>query len=198
MNEGKQQLLGEWFAQHRERLRRLVALRLDSRLQGRIDPSDVIQEAYLEASVRYADYLRNPVMPPFLWLRFLTLQKLLMLHRHHLRAKMRDASRDVPLPEAEPPGVTPEGLAEQLLSLSTTPGQAAVRAEMNLRLQEALNRMDAADREILALRHFEELSNAEAAQVLGIGISAASKRYVRALKRLKDILHALPGWTGEV
>jgi RNA polymerase sigma-70 factor (ECF subfamily) len=198
MHQEEPQQLGEWCAQYRGRLCRLVAMRLDARLQGRIDPSDVVQEACLEASARYEEYRRSPVMPPFLWLRFLTVQKLALLHRHHLGTKMRNASRDVPLPAEESPRVTTAGLAQQLLSLSTTPGQAAIRAEMNRRLQEALEHLDPLDREILALRHFEELSNAEAAQVLGLSVSAGSKRYLRALKRLKDILAGLPGWTGDL
>ena len=198
MRQEEHQRLGEWCAQYRSRLRRLVALRLDARLHGRVDPSDVVQEACLEASARYEDYLRSSLIPPFLWLRFLTVQKLALLHRQHLGTKMRDASRDVPLPAEETPQVTSAGLAQQLLSLSTTPGQAAIRAEMSRRLQEALDRMDPCDREILALRHFEELSNAEAAQVLGLSVSAGSKRYLRALKRLKDILAGLPGWTGDL
>jgi RNA polymerase sigma-70 factor (ECF subfamily) len=185
--------LGEWFAQYRERLRRLVALRLDDKLQGRLDPSDVIQEAYLEASARYAEYVRAPVMPPYLWLRFLTVQKLAILRRHHLGTKIRDAGRDLPLPDEQMLEVSAAGLAEQFASLSTTPGQKAIRAEINRRLHAGLDKMSPADREILALRHFEELTNLETTQVLGISVAAGSKRYVRALKRLKEILAGLPG-----
>lgn len=188
---------GTLFAEYRERLRRVVALRMDPRLQGRIDASDVVQEAYLEASERYGDYLGDPRMPLFLWLRFLTVQRLLILHRHHLGAQARDARREVPLAAGSAPLVTPSGLAEQLLGRNTTPGQAAIRAERQAHLQAALDELEPLDREILALRHFEDLSNAEAAQVLGIQPPAASKRYVRALKRLREILADLPGGTGE-
>ncbi len=186
--EGDKERWGALLARHRERLRRMVALRLDHRLQGRIDPSDVIQEAFLTASARLAEYLRQPSMPFFLWLRFLTGQKLLELHRHHLGAQARDASREVSLYRGALPETTSAALAAQLLGHLTRPSEAAIRAEMKIRLQEALNSMEPLDREVLALRHFEQLSNAETARVLGLQESAASKRYLRALKRLKEIL----------
>jgi RNA polymerase sigma-70 factor (ECF subfamily) len=132
-------------------------------------------------------------MPFFLWLRFLTSQKLLELHRHHLGAQARDAGREVSLHRGSLPGTSSAALAAQLLGHLTQPSQAAIRAEMKIRLQDALNSMDPLDREVLALRHFEHLSNAETAQTLGIGESAASKRYVRALRRLKEILTSTPG-----
>jgi RNA polymerase sigma-70 factor (ECF subfamily) len=169
---------------------------MDRHLQGRIDPSDVIQEAYLEAWTRLPEYLSNPAMPFFLWLRFLTGQRLVTLHRHHLGRRMRDPGREVSLhggawggwPEA-----TSAALAAQLLGHDTRPSEAAMRVELKIRLQDALNSMEAVDREVLSLRHFEQLSRAETAQVLGIKESAVSKRYVRALERLKDILGAASG-----
>lgn len=190
--------LAKLFEQRRKQLRRMVALRLDHRLQGRIDPSDVIQEAYLEASVRLADYRKNPTMPLYLWLRFITAQKLLVLHRRHLGAKVRDAGREASLYRGALPEATSAALAARLVGRHTTPSQAAMRAELRLRVQDALNLMDPIDREILALRHFEQLSNAETAHVLEIDESAASKRFVRALKRLKEILASLPGGLAEL
>lgn len=195
--QGDQQALGDLFARHRDRLRSMVQLRLDRRLQGRIDPSDVIQETYLEASGRFADFLRDQPMPFFLWLRFLTAQKLLVLHRRHLGARARDAGREISLHRGALPQASSVSLAAQLLGRYTTPSQAAVRAELQLRMQEALNGMDPIDREVLALRHFEELGNSEAAQVLEISEAAASNRYVRALKRLKKILTSTPGFSEE-
>jgi RNA polymerase sigma-70 factor (ECF subfamily) len=191
--QGDHGALGEAFTRHRERLRRMVELRLDRRLQGRIDPSDVLQEAYLEVDRSLADYLRNPVLPFFLWLRFLTGRKLQALHRHHLGTQVRDAGREVSLHHGALPEANSVSLAAQLLGRYTSPSQAAVRAELQIRVQEALNSMDGLDREVLALRHFEELSNAETAQVLGIGEATASHRFVRALKRLKAILASIPG-----
>src|SRR5437773_9254660 len=195
--QGDHQGWGDLLARHRERLRRMVALRLDHRLQGRIDASDVIQETYLEAWSRLADYLRNPTMPFFLWLRFLAGQKLVTLHRHHLGVEMRDPGREVSLYHGSLPETSSAALAAQLLGHDTRPSEAAVRAELKIRLQEALNTMDPLDREVLALRHLEQLSLAETAQVLGITESGASRRHLRALKRLKDILSSLPGGLGE-
>jgi RNA polymerase sigma-70 factor (ECF subfamily) len=190
---GDGQVLGVLLARHRERLRRMVALRLDRRLQGRIDPSDVIQEAYLEASTRLADYLRDPTMPFFLWLRFLAGQKLVTLHRHHLGVQMRNAGQEVALCQGPLPQASSAALAAQLLGHDTHPSAAAIRAEMKIRMQDALDSMDRLDREVLALRHFEQLSRAEIATLLGISEAAAGKRYLRALERLKEILGNAPG-----
>lgn len=190
---GDGEVLGSLMARHQNRLRRMVALRLDRRLRGRIDPSDVIQEAYLEASARLAEYLRNPSMPFFLWLRFLTGQKLVTLHRHHLGVQMRNAGQQVALHHGSLPEASSAALAAQLLGHDTRPSEAAIRAEMKIRVREALDGMDELDREVLALRHFEQLSRAEIAQVLGVSESAAGKRYIRALERLKHILGRSPG-----
>ena len=194
--QGDQAAWGDLLVRSRGRLRRMVALRLDRRLQGRVDPSDIIQEAYIDASARLAEYARQPDMPFFLWLRFLTGQRLLRVHRQHLGAEMRDVAREVSLYRGALPAATSAALAAQLLGRDTRPSEAAVRAERSIRLQEALNSMDPLDREVLALRHFEQLSNGEAARVLGRQESAAAKRYVRALKRLRLILDARPGGLG--
>ena len=194
--QGDQAAWGALLVRSRDRLRRMVALRLDRRLQGRVDPSDIIQEAYIDASARLAEYARQPDMPFFLWLRFLTGQRLLRVHRQHLGAEMRDVAREVSLYRGALPAATSAALAAQLLGRDTRPSEAAVRAERSIRLQEALNSMDPLDREVLALRHFEQLSNGEAARVLGLQESAAAKRYVRALKRLRLILDARPGGLG--
>ena len=194
---GDQEAWGELLARHRDRLRRMVALRLDRRLQGRVDASDVIQDAMLEASRRLAEYRQNPTMPFFLWLRYITGQRLLEQHRRHLGAQGRDAGREISLYRGAMPETTTAALAAQLLGRHTSPSQAAQRAERKIRLQESLNSLDPLDREILALRHFEHLSNGEAAEVLGLDKSAASKRYARALIRLKDILASRPGGLGE-
>ena len=186
--------LGDVWERYRERLRRLVRLRLDRRLQGRVDPSDVLQEAFLDFQARARDYVQQPDMPFFLWLRFLTGQRLQLIHRHHLGIQMRDAGREVSLQRGAMPQATSVSLAAQLLGRFTSVTQAVQRAEMQLILQEAINAMDPLDREILALRHFEELSNEETAQVLGIKPSAASSRHVRALKRLRESLRTTPGF----
>ena len=181
------------MARHRDRLRRMVMLRLDQRLQGRVDPSDVLQEAFLEAVKHLEDYVRQPSMPFYLWLRSITGHKLLAVHRQHLGTHMRDAGREVSLYRGSLPETSSAALAAHLLGRDTRPSEAAIRAERKILLQAALNSMDAMDREVLALRHFEHLSLAEVAQVLDIKEKAAGKRYLRALQRLKDILRAIPG-----
>src|SRR6516164_9611090 len=171
----------------------MVELRLDRRLQARIDASDVIQEAYVDAVTRLDEYLSAASYPLFLWLRLIVGERLLKLHRHHLGTQMRDAALEISLYRSALPAASSAALAAQLLGKHTSPTQAAVRAERMLRLQEALNTLDPMDREVLSLRHFEQLTRAETAQVLGIAQAAAAKRYVRALKRLKDTLADLPG-----
>jgi RNA polymerase sigma-70 factor (ECF subfamily) len=188
------QVLGRIWDHYRERLRRVVRLRLDRRLQGRVDSDDVLQEAFVDFQSRAAEYAQKPDMPFFLWLRFLTGQRLQLIHRHHLGAQMRDAGREVSLHRGAMPQATSVSLAAQLLGRFTSVTQAVQRAEMQLILQEAINGLDPIDREILALRHFEELSNDETAQVLDIKPSAASNRHIRALKRLRDVLKSTPGF----
>ena len=190
---GDPRALAELFARYRGRLRRMVRLRLDRRLQGRVDPSDVLQEAQLEITRRAAEYAADPRVPPFLWLRLITGQRLTALHRRHLGARMRDAGQEIALHRGPIPQATSLSLAELLLGRLTSPTQAARRAEVRLLLQEALNGMDPLDREVLTLRHFEELSNAEVAQVLGLSKTAASNRYIRALERLREALAGIPG-----
>lgn len=190
---GDAEALNTIFARHRDRLCRMVQLRLDGRLQARLDASDVIQDAFVEITQRLEEYLQNPRAPFFLWLRLVVGERLGKLHRHHLGAQMRDAGREISLYREAMPAASSAALAAQLLGKFTSPTQAAVRAERMLRLQEALNSLDAIDREVLALRHFEQLSRRETAQVLGIEEAAAAKRYIRALKRLKDTLADMPG-----
>jgi RNA polymerase sigma-70 factor (ECF subfamily) len=190
---GDRGALNDIFARYRERLRRMIEIRMDWRLQARIDASDVIQDAFLDVAARLKDYLHDPKLPLFLWLRLVVGEQLTNLHRHHLGAQMRDARREVSLYQGALPEASSVALAAQLLGKHTSPTQAAVRAERMLRMQEAINRLDPIDREAIALRHFEQLTRAESAQVLGIEEAAAAKRYIRALKRLKATLATMPG-----
>jgi RNA polymerase sigma-70 factor (ECF subfamily) len=177
---------------HRARLRRMVALRLDRRLQGRLDPSDVIQEAFLDATAGLGEYAERAEMPFFLWLRWLTGIRLATLHRKHLGCQARDAAREVPLERGALPGASSAALAAHLLGRQSSASEVAMRLERKVLVQEAIDAMDPLDREVLVLRHFEELTNAEVAQTLSILEPAASKRYVRALRRLKEALSARP------
>lgn len=177
--------LGELLQRHRRRLLKMVQLRMDPRLRSRVDASDILQETYVEVGRRIEDYLERPRMPFFLWLRFIASQSIVAQYREHMGAQKRDLRRQVPtgLPSASTPA-----LVDLLMAEGTSPTQAAARDEIRARVAAALERLGEADREILVLRHFEELGNEEAALELGIEPPAASKRYVRALRRLKEVL----------
>ena len=183
----------ELLERYRDRLRRMVALRLDPRLQGRVDASDVIQEGYLDAMRQLDEFIQDPAVPFYIWLRFLVGQRVQEQHRRHLGTPGRDVGREVSIYRGTMPGASTGALAARLLGKQTSPSQAALRAERKIRLQEALNGLDPLDREILVLRHYEQMTNGDAATVLGLDKSAASKRYTRALERLKTILVDLPG-----
>lgn len=189
---------GALLSPHQERLARMVAFRMDPRLRGRVDAADVVQDAFVEAAAHRAEYFAAPALPLFVWLRGVTTNKLLEVHRHHLGTRMRDAKRERSLDAPRTSDDTSAALCAHLTAGLTRPSVAAVRGEVKTRLAQALDEMDPTDREVLALRHFEQLSNAEAAQVLGIQERAAAKRYLRALQRLKEILADMPGGLSEL
>jgi RNA polymerase sigma-70 factor, ECF subfamily len=191
---GDESALAALFDGYHERLRRMISLRLDRWLSGRVDSSDVLQEAYLDVRKRLSEYARDPAVMAFhLWLRLVAGRKLTDVHRYHLGAQMRNAGQAVSLHRGPFPEASSISLAAQLLGKLTSASKAAIRAEHKPIVQEALNGMDPIDREVLALRHFEQLSNDETALVLGPSKSAASNRYIRALRRLKEILSSIPG-----
>lgn len=187
LETGGQEAVAELFSKYRDRLGRMVRFRMDSRLSGRVDPEDILQEAYLEIARRVQDYLDQPSVPLFVWLRQITWQILVDTHRRHLVAKARNVNAETKRAPA-PPGMTSLSLAQRLLGGLTSPSQAVLREERLVQVREALEEMDEIDREVLALRHFEQLTNNEVAEVLGLQKAAASNRYVRALSRLKKIL----------
>jgi RNA polymerase sigma-70 factor (ECF subfamily) len=180
---------GRLFMGHRDRLRRMVEIRMDGRLRGRVDPSDILQEAYIEFARSLPGFLRKPDIPMFLWLRHITAVRLKVAHRTHLGTRMRDARREVGARALRLPNASSDYLASQLLGRMSSPSQAAARAELQTRVRDALDGLAPLDREVLCLRHFEQLSNSEASQVLGISETAASNRYIRALKRIARTLH---------
>lgn len=184
----------ELLEQHRPRLLRMVRLRLSRLLQCRIDEEDILQEALVDVARKLPDYLQNPAAPFYLWLRQLVLLKLAEVHRQHLGVQKRDAGREISIYSGALPEADSVSLAAQLLGSLTSPSQAAIKAERRLRLQEALNSMDTLDREVLALRHLEQLSNVETAEVLGLSPSGATARHMRALKRLRTVLEDSPGF----
>ncbi len=193
LREGDTQALAELFSLERERLWRLVHFRMAEALRGRLEPDDVLQEAFLAASQRLGHYAGSPATSPFIWLRMILNQTLVDLHRQHLVAQRRDAGREVSLDATPFAQATSASVAIQLVGLFTSPSGAAQRADVLSLVQSAIEQMDPIDREVLALRHFEELSNSEVAEALGIEQKAASIRYIRALRRLKEILAQVPG-----
>jgi RNA polymerase sigma-70 factor (ECF subfamily) len=180
---GERQAFEQLFARHQAYLYRLVELRLDPKLRSRVDPSDVVQEAYLEALNRLKVYLERPALPFRLWLRQIACDRVLKVRRHHLGAARRAVSREVPLPER-----SSLVLARKLWTGDSTPSQQLDRRELARRVRQAVTRMAKADREVVMLRHFEGLSNQEVACLLGIDPAAASKRHGRAMLRLHQIL----------
>jgi RNA polymerase sigma-70 factor, ECF subfamily len=185
LRAGDEQAVGELFELYRERLWRMLYVRLDRRLGRRVSPEDVLQEAFIDVAKRVGEYLAEPSVPFYVWLRFLTVQRMQMVQRAHLGAQMRDVGLEV---GGDGALASSESMAGQFVGDLTSPSQVAIRREVQDRLRAALDEMDPLDREVLALRHFEELGNNEVAEVLGISKDAASKRHVRALKRLKEIL----------
>lgn len=193
MRAGSTEALAAVFSRYRERLRRIVQFRIDYRLAGRVADSDVLQETFIAAVKRLEHFGKQTEMPAFLWLRLLVGQQLVDLHRQHLQAEMRDVRKEVALPQ---PGASPHtsmAIAAQLAGKLTAASEVVARAERIEKLEQTLNQMDATDREVIALRHFEELSNIETAKVLGIEAAAASKRYIRAMARLAELLASIKG-----
>lgn len=188
LKSGDADAIAEVFSRHRDKLQRMVRFRLDRRLYGRVDTADVLQDVWLETSRRIEDYTSNPAVPFFVWVRQLAYQIIIDLHRRHLGAQKRNISQEVSIAKSNCD--TSVSIAAQLAGNLTSPSNVAMRGERLARLREALDGMDEVDREVLALRHFEELGNNEVAEILGIQKTAASNRYVRALKRLKQVLEA--------
>jgi RNA polymerase sigma-70 factor (ECF subfamily) len=182
--EGDTGAIEELLASHREPLRRAVGLRLDPQLARRVDASDIVQEVLLEANRRLADYLRNPAMPFHLWLRHLAQDRVIDAHRHHRLAQRRSLDREQPVQAAWADASSVE-LVARLVDAERTPASAALQEELRQRLQEAVGRLEEADREVILMRHYEQLSNQDVAASLGLTEAAASMRYLRALRRLR-------------
>ncbi len=182
----------KFFVNVRERLRRIALFRLDYRLRGRVSESDIIQETYVRAAQRIERYLSKPEFPFFVWLRMELQQHLVDVHRRHFNAEKRDLRRERIHPASQA-GPTSVAMAAQLVAQMTSASQLLERAEQIETLERALAAMNELDREVIALRHFEELSNMETAEILGIEPSAASKRYLRALQRMRQIFEQLHG-----
>ena len=186
-----EQVLAEAFAVNRERFWHLVTFRMDRRIAARVDADDVLQEAFVAASKRLQHYLRDEGYTLFIWLRMIVAQTLVDVHRRHLGTEKRSAGREVSMRGNQYPQTTSVSLAAQLVANQTSVSNSVQRDETGQALASAIEQMSSLDQEAIALRHFEGLTNVEAAQVLGISVTAASNRYVRALSRLKEILEEM-------
>ena len=173
---------------HRDAVRRMVQLRLDHAVARRVDASDVVQDVMLEASQRLSDYLKNPGMPFHLWLRQLALDRIIDMHRRHRGAQRRSVDREQNFSGVGNDEQSAADLAALLRDAELTPAAAALRKELQARFVTALQQMDEGDREIIVMRHFEHLGNSEAAEALGLSAPAAGMRYLRAIRRLRELL----------
>lgn len=190
LRDGDQAALGELFQIYRDRLKKIARFRLDYRLANRVSESDVLQEAFIAAAKRIDYFGKQENVPAFLWMRMMVQQQLIDLFRQHITAGRRDVRREATAAFSGASPHTSMALAAQLVQSMTGVSEAISKAEQIEKLERTLERMDEVDREVIALRHFEELSNIEAAQVLNIAPPAASKRYIRAMARLSEILRA--------
>jgi RNA polymerase sigma-70 factor (ECF subfamily) len=173
------------FQRHRAKLRRAIALRMDRRVAARVDASDVLQDAYLEAFRRLPKYLEQQPMPFYLWLCWIAREKVLALHRRHLGADKRAVTHEAPL---LPANSSATFVSVVIAGREPSPSQALARAELAERLRLALGQLDYEERDLILWRHFEQLSARDMAQLLQISEAAASKRYIRAVERLRKIL----------
>lgn len=185
--EGRGDAVNDLLERHRVALRRMVDARMDQKLARRIDASDIVQDVMLEASQRLSDYLKDPRVPFSLWLRQLAQDRVIDMHRRHRVASRRSLDREQPLVSSGDQQSSIE-LAAQFRDPQLTPAAHALRAELREQFLVALDHMDEGDREILMMRHFEQLSNSETAELLGLSEPAAGMRHLRALRRLREIL----------
>ena len=188
--EGGQTALASLFSTYRDRLERIVSFRLDPRIRGRIDAADVLQEVWLEVAGRLQSFLDAANVSFFVWLRQQTLQTLVDVHRRNFRQK-RDVNREIRFSTTGTSDGTSLSIAQFLIDQLTSPSQVVANAEEMQWLQNALNSMNEVDREVLALRHFEQIGNAQVAEILGLTPTAASNRYLRAAARLSEIMQHL-------
>ena len=191
--KGDAEAVDQLLARHREPIRRLIDLRLDPAIVQRVDASDVVQDVLLEASKRLREYLKNPAMPFHLWLRHIAKDHIIDAHRRHHQAQKRGVNREQPLARPGWMDKSSLELAGQLIDQERTPASAAIQEELQRKLHVALAGLDEDDRDVLLMRHFEQLSNQDVASALGLTEAAASMRYLRAIRRLRDVLAPPPG-----
>ncbi|TWU50666.1 RNA polymerase sigma factor [Rubripirellula tenax] len=190
---GDESALADLFERNRAKLRSMVAFRMDANLRGRVDPSDVIQESFLDLAKRFDDFKSKQSMSPLVWMRLVTMERLMAVHRHHVTTQMRDARRDVSIDREMGLGATSVSLAAALMDRLSSASGKVIRSEQKAKLHELLEQMDQDDREIIALRIFEGVTNGEAAEILKLSKQTTSKRFVRAIDRLRTAMQDVPG-----
>lgn len=190
--KGEPGAVDQLLAKHRDAVRRMIDLRLDPAIVQRLDASDVVQEVLIEANRRLKDYLKNPPMPFHLWLRHIAKDHIIDAHRRHHQAQKRGVNREQPIHRPAWAERSSLELAGQLMDQDLTPASAAIQEEMQRRLREAIEQLDDDDREVILMRHYEMLANQEVAESLGLTEAAASMRYLRAVRKLRDLLAPPP------
>lgn len=194
---GEAEALNRLLERHRESLRKLIGLRLDRQVARRVDASDIVQDVLIEANGRLREYLADPKLPFHLWLRHLAKDRIIDMHRRHRGAQRRSLDRERPLAAPQFGDQSSFDLASQLAASELTPAAALLRKELQSRFLRAIEQLDEDDREILLMRHFEQLGNSEAAEALGMTTAAAGMRHLRALRKLRAILGERPSLTGK-
>ena len=193
---GDRAAVNRLLERHRTSLRQMIQLRLDHRIAQRVDASDVVQDVLLEANNRLQDYLSDPRMPFHLWLRQLAQDQMIDMHRRHRGAQRRSLDREQSLASPQFADQSGFDLMGQLADRELTPAAASIRKELETRFLVALEQLDEEDREIVLMRHFEQLGNSEVADALGLSAAAAGMRHLRALRKLRAILGDRPSQTG--
>lgn len=183
------------FQHHRVKLRSMVAFRMDAHLRGRVDPSDIIQEAFLDLAKRREEFNSNQELSPFVWMRLVTMERLMAVYRRHVDTQKRDARRDVSIDRDMGFDATSVSLAAAFMDRLSSASGKLIRAEQKEKLHELLDQMEQNDREIIALRIFEGVTNGEAAEILQLTKQTTSKRFVRAIERLRSAMQDAPGLT---
>ncbi|MCA9230495.1 MAG: sigma-70 family RNA polymerase sigma factor [Planctomycetales bacterium] len=185
--QGEPEAVNQLLERHRESVRRMIDLRMDQMLKRRVDASDIVQDVMIEANRRLQAYLQDPVLPFHLWLRQMAKDRLIDAHRRHRGAARRSLDREQPV-VAQFTGESSLDLLAQLRDQELTPAAAATWNELQRRFEAACQQLDPQDQEIVLMRHFEHLTNAEAATVLNLSPQAASMRYLRAMRRLREVI----------
>ncbi len=185
---GDKSAVNRLMDRHRDAVRRMIQMRLDQAVARRVDASDVVQDVMLEASQRLTDYLQNPSMPFHLWLRQLAKDRIIDMHRRHRGAQRRSVDREQNFSGLGSDDQSAADLAGLLKDAELTPAAAALRQEMQNRFLLALDQLEEGDREIIVMRHFEHLGNSEVAEALGLSAPAAGMRYLRAIRKLREVL----------